>query len=117
MSICPARIAAYKGVHFVVLCALHFAPALIRQSTCSMYPFWQALKCININNFNLQSMDREAREQIPLQTHRKSKEFCSVGAKFTASSFSMFKSLMIRSVILTLFSKTALRKISYSVTK
>lgn len=43
IATCPPRIAAYNGVHLVVLCGLHFAPASMRHSTCSIYPIWQAL--------------------------------------------------------------------------
>lgn len=50
------------------------------------------------------------------ETHIKSSELSSLGAKLTTDSLSIFKSAMIRLVILTLFSKIALRKISYSFT-
>lgn len=45
-----------------------------------------------------------------------SKEFSSFGTKLTTVSISIFKSLIMRLVIFTLFSRMALRKISYSAT-
>lgn len=45
-----------------------------------------------------------------------SKEFSSFGTKLTTVSLSIFKSLIMRLVIFTLFSRMALRKISYSAT-
>lgn len=35
IDMCPPRIAAYNGVHLVLSCDVHFAPAPMRQSTCS----------------------------------------------------------------------------------
>lgn len=46
----------------------------------------------------------------------KSNELSSFGAKLTTSSLSIFKSFIMRLVIFTLFSRMALRKISYSAT-
>lgn len=48
-------------------------------------------------------------------TYKNSKEFSSLGVKLIAVSLSTFKSLIIRFVILILFSKIAFLKISYSV--
>lgn len=87
MSICPARIAAYKGVHFEVLCALHFAPALIRQSTCSIYPFWQALNYQYINNINLYSMDFGVRKANSITNSQKKQRVFLFRCKVHSSLF------------------------------
>lgn len=133
MEMWPPRIAAYNGVHLVLLWAVHFAPAFIKQSTCSAYPFWQAL--VNEHNFFelfsfFHSLDRyplsilhlsilqwckkNVNKELPTQTYMNNSELSSFGAKLTTSSLSKFKSLIMRLVMLTLFSRIALRNISYS---
>lgn len=62
----------------------------------------------NLSNFRV-------KREIIFQTHMNSNELSPFGAKFMIVSLFALKSLMMRFVTFTLFSRIAFRKFSYSV--